>query len=239
MACRSRRSWRAPCRRIRRAALQGTHGHAGRGRRRLRGADLRQALTGAGATLAAQDASPALDILVLDATGCTSIASCRSVYELMHARVGLLAKNARADRGGGALGRRQPGSGRQAMEGFTRSLAKEIGKRGATANLVQVARDACDRLDWIVRFLCGHHSAYISGQVLRASAVAALLSRTTVGAPAGRQGRAGDGQRARDRPRHGAAPGPGRRDRHLRRPGIGQRRPGRPVRPDRRRRPAA
>ncbi|UUZ48798.1 hypothetical protein LP420_40085 [Massilia sp. B-10] len=44
---------------------------------------------------------------------------------------------------------------------------------------------------------------------------------------------------ARDRPRHGAAPGPGRRDRHLRRPGIGQRRPGRPVRPDRRRRPAA
>ncbi|UUZ48799.1 hypothetical protein LP420_40090 [Massilia sp. B-10] len=77
------------------------------------GADLRQALTGAGATLAAQDASPALDILVLDATGCTSIASCRSVYELMHARVGLLAKNARADRGGGALGRRQPGSGRR------------------------------------------------------------------------------------------------------------------------------
>lgn len=138
------------------------------------GADLRQALTGAGATLAAQDASPALDILVLDATGCTSIASCRSVYELMHARVGLLAKNARVLIVAAAPSDADSPAAAGAMEGFTRSLAKEIGKRGATANLVQVGRDACDRLDWIVRFLCGHHSAYVSGQVLRASAVAAL-----------------------------------------------------------------
>src|SRR3954466_14347111 len=46
-------------------------------------ADLRAALTGAGAALASLDGADAsVDILVLDATGCASIASCRRVYEL-------------------------------------------------------------------------------------------------------------------------------------------------------------
>ena len=136
---------------------------------------LRAALSGAGAALAGADAGDAkVDILVLDATGCTSIASCRSVYELMQPRVRMLAPNARVLIVAAPPAEADSPAAAGAMEGFTRSLAKEIGKRGATANLLQAGRDAGERLDWIVRFLCGHHSAYISGQVLRASALVAL-----------------------------------------------------------------
>ena len=56
------------------------------------------------------------------------------------------------------------GDGRRALEGFTRSLGKEIG-RGATVNLVHVDEGA--RLDATLRFLLSPRSAYVSGQVIR------------------------------------------------------------------------
>ena len=56
------------------------------------------------------------------------------------------------------------GDGRRALEGFTRSLGKEIG-RGATVNLVHVSEGA--RLDATLRFLLSPRSAYVSGQVIR------------------------------------------------------------------------
>jgi 3-oxoacyl-[acyl-carrier protein] reductase len=55
------------------------------------------------------------------------------------------------------------GDGRRALEGFTRSLAKEIG-RGATVNLMQVSDDA--DIDATLRFLLSPRSAYVSGQVV-------------------------------------------------------------------------
>jgi len=54
----------------------------------------------------------------------------------------------------------------RALEGFTRSLGKEIG-RGATVQLVEVAPGAEDRLESTVRFLLSPRSAYVSGQVVR------------------------------------------------------------------------
>jgi 3-oxoacyl-[acyl-carrier protein] reductase len=54
----------------------------------------------------------------------------------------------------------------RALEGFTRSLGKEVG-RGATAQLVEVAPGAEDQLDATVRFLLSPRSAYVSGQVIR------------------------------------------------------------------------
>jgi 3-oxoacyl-[acyl-carrier protein] reductase len=56
------------------------------------------------------------------------------------------------------------GDGRRALEGFTRSLAKEIG-RGATVNLIQAEQDA--DIDATLRFLLSPRSAYVSGQVVR------------------------------------------------------------------------
>lgn len=62
----------------------------------------------------------------------------------------------------------------QALEGFCRSIAKEIGKRGATANLVQVAEGAEDSMAPALRFLLSPRSAYVDGQVIRVSAAAKL-----------------------------------------------------------------
>ena len=54
----------------------------------------------------------------------------------------------------------------RALEGFTRSLGKEIG-RGATVQLVYVEPGAEDGLASTLRFLLSPRSAYVSGQVVR------------------------------------------------------------------------
>jgi 3-oxoacyl-[acyl-carrier protein] reductase len=54
----------------------------------------------------------------------------------------------------------------RALEGFTRSLGKEIGGRGATAQLVYVSPGGEDQLESTLRFLLSPRSAYVSGQVV-------------------------------------------------------------------------
>jgi 3-oxoacyl-[acyl-carrier protein] reductase len=56
----------------------------------------------------------------------------------------------------------------RALEGFTRSLGKEIG-RGATVQLVLVTADAQYGIASTLRFLLSPRSAYVSGQVVRLS----------------------------------------------------------------------
>ena len=54
----------------------------------------------------------------------------------------------------------------RALEGFTRSLGKEVG-RGTTVQLVYVSQGGEDELDSTLRFLLSPRSAYVSGQVVR------------------------------------------------------------------------
>jgi 3-oxoacyl-[acyl-carrier protein] reductase len=54
----------------------------------------------------------------------------------------------------------------RALEGFTRSLGKEIG-RGGVVNLVYVAPGAESTIESTLAFLCSPKSAYVSGQVAR------------------------------------------------------------------------
>lgn len=56
----------------------------------------------------------------------------------------------------------------RALEGFSRSLGKEI-KRGGTAQLVYVAPGAENQLESSLRFFLSPRSAYVSGQVVRVS----------------------------------------------------------------------
>src|SRR3546814_8133072 len=51
-----------------------------------------------------------------------------------------------------------------ALRGFIRSLGKEVGKNGTTANLIEVPDGADDALDAPLRFFLTEHSAYVSGQ---------------------------------------------------------------------------
>ena len=57
----------------------------------------------------------------------------------------------------------------RALEGFTRSLAKEIGGKGATAQLVYVEPGAEDQLDSTLRFLLSPRSAYARRIVRKAN----------------------------------------------------------------------
>ncbi|MFD2643681.1 3-oxoacyl-ACP reductase [Pseudomonas japonica] len=57
----------------------------------------------------------------------------------------------------------------RALEGFARSLAKEL-RNGATLQLLYVAPDAEDQLEGALRFFLSPKSAFISGQVLRLEA---------------------------------------------------------------------
>jgi 3-oxoacyl-[acyl-carrier protein] reductase len=57
----------------------------------------------------------------------------------------------------------------RALEGFSRSLGKEIG-RGIAVQLVHVAVGAEDQIDSTLRFLLSPRSAYVSGQVVEIGA---------------------------------------------------------------------
>jgi len=57
----------------------------------------------------------------------------------------------------------------RALEGFTRSLGKELGARGVTVQLVLVAPEGERGLASTLRFLLSPRSAYVSGQVIHVS----------------------------------------------------------------------
>jgi 3-oxoacyl-[acyl-carrier protein] reductase len=64
----------------------------------------------------------------------------------------------------------------RALEGLTRSLAKEV-RRGATAQLLYVHRDGEDQLSSTLRFFLSPKSAYVSGQVVRVGNAVAEVDR--------------------------------------------------------------
>ena len=117
--------------------------------------------------------------------------------------------------------RRQERVAQRALEGFTRSLGKEVG-RGGTVQLVYVAPAADGALASTLGFLLSPKSAYVSGQVVRIGAHGSTgggRGRRGLDPAARRQGRA----RHRRQPRHRRADRPGAAPR--RRDGPRHRRP--------------
>lgn len=114
-----------------------------------------------------------LDAMVFDATQISDAAGLRSLYEFFHPLLRSLRKCGRV-----VLLARPPGQARSpevagaqaAIEGFCRSLAKELGKRGATANMMVVEDGAEALVEGPLRFLLSTRSAFISGQPLQVSA---------------------------------------------------------------------
>lgn len=123
----------------------------------------------------AKESTEAIDIFVVDATGCRTVSDLRAVYAAFQPELRRIARNGRvllvAPQSASAL---EPTAAAVArgLEGFVRSLAKELGRRGVTVNQASVARDALARLDGVVRFFCGPQCAYVSGQVVQVSAAA-------------------------------------------------------------------
>jgi 3-oxoacyl-[acyl-carrier protein] reductase len=121
---------------------------------------------------AKEDQAPegcAPNALVFDATGMQSPADLVSMYRFFHARVRSLAACGRILVIGttpSEIADVPASAAAQALEGFVRSVGKEIGKKGATANLVWVSPGAEDRLPPVVRFFLSRRPVFVSGQNL-------------------------------------------------------------------------
>jgi 3-oxoacyl-[acyl-carrier protein] reductase len=108
--------------------------------------------------------------LVFDATGIADSTELVELQRFFYSAVGRLQRSGRIVVIGtppAAAGSARAHTAQRALEGFTRSLAKEIGGKGATAQLVYVEKGAEGELDSTLRFLLSPRSAYVSGQVVR------------------------------------------------------------------------
>src|SRR6185369_12102212 len=92
--------------------------------------------------------------------------SLRALHDFFHPLVGRVARSGRVVVLARPEGEASPEAeaAQAAVEGFVRSLAKEIGRTGATANLVRVTRGAEARLGPVLRFVLSARSAFVSAQ---------------------------------------------------------------------------
>lgn len=125
----------------------------------------REILAVQGADLSATGAWQAI---VVDATGCQAAGSLDFLHAELRPRLAGLAEGGRvlfllharpASPEAAACGR--------AVEGLMRSLAKEIGRRGATANALALDHPGLDALPAPLAFFCTARSTYVSGQVVQ------------------------------------------------------------------------
>jgi 3-oxoacyl-[acyl-carrier protein] reductase len=113
---------------------------------------------------------------VFDATGITTPAQLDALYDFFHPLMRQLAKCGRVvvvGRDPGSFKNAAHASAQAALEGFVRSAAKELGKKGSTANLLYVQKGAEDRVEGPLRWLLSPRSAFVSGQPIHVSKNAA------------------------------------------------------------------
>ena len=108
--------------------------------------------------------------LVFDASGIEDVRGLRALYDFFHPVVWGIERSGRLL----VLGTppEQSASPEQAvaqraLEGFVRSTAKEVGSKGATANLVYAAPGSEQGLESTLRFFLSPRSAYVSAQAPR------------------------------------------------------------------------
>jgi len=107
--------------------------------------------------------------LIFDASGIAGSDGLRGLYEFFHPVIRSLRPSGRVI----VLGSppelctsAREATAQRALEGFVRSLGKEVG-RGSTAQLLYVAPGAEEATESTLRFLLSGRSAYVSGQVIR------------------------------------------------------------------------
>ncbi|MBI4700127.1 MAG: 3-oxoacyl-ACP reductase [Deltaproteobacteria bacterium] len=117
------------------------------------------------------------DALVFDASGVDSPAALRALYDFFHPWANKLPRSGRAvvlGRPAAAQKSPEAAAAQQGLSGFVRSLAKEIGRKGATAQLLVVAPGAEERVAGPLRFLLSARSAFITGQVIELTKTARM-----------------------------------------------------------------
>ncbi|NVB82404.1 MAG: 3-oxoacyl-ACP reductase, partial [Kofleriaceae bacterium] len=105
--------------------------------------------------------------LVFDATAIESVEQLRDAFAFFQPRIARLARSGRVV----VIARERATSAspatnavRAALTGLVRSIAKEIGRKGATANTLVVAAGADARLPPVLRWLLDRRSAFVTAQ---------------------------------------------------------------------------
>ncbi|MGB5810314.1 MAG: 3-oxoacyl-ACP reductase [Polyangiales bacterium] len=108
-----------------------------------------------------------IDAIVFDGTKLGSPSALRELYDVFHPWIRRLNRSGRiVIVGRPATDTKKPAhaAARAGLEGFTRSVAKEVGANGSTANSVFVEQGAEGRLDALLRFLLSPRSAFVTCQ---------------------------------------------------------------------------
>ncbi len=117
----------------------------------------------------ADQAGEKVKALVFDATGLNDSTQSDTIYNFFHDAARSVLPCGRVvvlGRPPEACATPRQATIQRALEGLTRSLAKEL-KRAITVQLVYVAEGAEDQLESTLRFLLSPRSAYVSAQVVR------------------------------------------------------------------------
>lgn len=123
--------------------------------------------------LTSPDAAPPEDFaaIIYDATGADRTEGLYGLYDFVHSAIRHLKPSSRVIVIGTPperCGDHHEATAQRALEGFTRSVGKEM-RAGGTTNLVLVDPGAEEATDSTLRFLLSGRSAYVSGQVIRVS----------------------------------------------------------------------
>jgi 3-oxoacyl-[acyl-carrier protein] reductase len=115
------------------------------------------------------DNGVAESVYVLDVTGAANVADLRLLYDFFNPRLRKVPSNSRIvviGRPRGDVKGAVAETAQASLPGFIRSLSKEVGKNGSTANLLQVKTGAENGIEGALRFFLSPHSAFVTGQVL-------------------------------------------------------------------------
>ena len=110
--------------------------------------------------------------LVFDATGITCTKELRALHDFFSPVIKKVANSGRIVVLGIPMEECESPSQAAAMrslEGFTRSVGKEVGKKGTTVQLIYVGKGSETQLESPLRFCLSPRSAYVSAQVLKVS----------------------------------------------------------------------
>jgi 3-oxoacyl-[acyl-carrier protein] reductase len=116
--------------------------------------------------------------LLFDASGITSAQQSEQLYRFFNQHIKSLAHSGRVIIVGhkpSALDNTEHAAVQRGLLGFVKSLAKEIGRKGATANLVLVDKGGDQALEGPIRFLLSAGSAFMNAQMLTVAAPVANM----------------------------------------------------------------
>ena len=117
--------------------------------------------------------------LLFDASGITNAEQSQQLYHFFNQHIRSLAPSGRVIVVGhkpSALDDTEQAAVQRGLLGFVKSVAKEIGRKGATANLILVDSGGEQALEAPVRFLLSAGSAFMNAQLLTVGAPTANMS---------------------------------------------------------------